>query len=202
MLLAVGIAIALTLNLNSWSETSVDTGVAIVQGGTSDFIGITELDGRQITEVMLTNDAGEPASLSAFRGQWVLVYFGFVNCPDICPTTLADFKQIKDALGDKAEQIVFVMVSVDGERDTPAVMETFLNRFDPEFVGFTAQPDAVRPLTDQFEVFFEKATTQGNYNIDHTPSSFLLDPEGRLRTEYAFGTERVVILEDLLAKIG
>src|SRR5258706_2822356 len=92
---------------------------------------------RQLQDFTLTNQAGKPMKLSDLRGQIALVFFGYTNCPDVCPIVVSNFTQIKAALGDKASKVAFVFISVDGKHDTPEVLTRWLGAFDPTFIGLT-----------------------------------------------------------------
>jgi protein SCO1 len=183
-------------------RTTIDA-PAIVEGGT-EYTGITEVQPVEpIEDFTLTSTTGEPVNFSDYRGKWVLIYFGFTFCPDFCPTTLLDFKQVKEALGDNADQVEFVMISVDGERDTPEVLSTYLGRYDETFVGLTGTSEEVQPATQEFGVHFEKRENPDSqfYTVDHTVSVFLVNPEGEWTTIYQHGTDPVMMAEDIQSKL-
>ncbi|MBC8099210.1 MAG: SCO family protein [Armatimonadetes bacterium] len=167
--------------------------------------GITTLDTPQpIADFTLTNQAGDALPFSQYQGQTVLLYFGYASCPDFCPTTLSDFKQIKARLGAQADAITFMMISVDGARDTPQVLANYLGRIDPAFVGLTGTAEEVSAATEQFGVIFEAnpLSDAGYYLVDHTVSLFLVDAAGQYTTYYAYGTDVEVIIADLAGKLG
>lgn len=139
-----------------------------------------------IGDAELTDQYGEPFRLSELNGRVALVFFGFTNCPDVCPLTMQSFRQFRNADGVDVENIAFVLISVDGERDTPEVMKAYLEQFAPGFIGLTAAPSTVKSLAGQFSAAFYKRTTDahGGYMIGHSPQSFVLDPKGRLRAEF------------------
>jgi protein SCO1/2 len=119
------------------------------------------------------------------RGRVALVLFGFTNCPDVCPLAMERLQQIHDARVLDHGEVAFVMISVDGERDTPAAMRAFLARYSPEFIGLTAPPANVEPIAAQFSAVFYKGHIAhgGSYSVAHSPQVFVLDPVGRLRAE-------------------
>ncbi len=148
----------------------------------------------------LIDQTGNPYGLEDFLDHWTVVSFGFVNCPDVCPITLANFTLVKRALGEKAEQVTFMFVSVDGARDTPEVLGKHLALFDPAFVGLTGDDNAVRPMTQAFGVRYEIVKPEGteaDYLVNHTASAFLVNPKGELQRIYSYGTDPEVIAADL-----
>lgn len=157
---------------------------------------------RQISDFTLSASGDTPVSLSDFRGSLVMLYFGYTNCPDACPATLLDFKRIKNALGDDANNIQFIMISVDPERDTPNVLEDYVTGYDPSFVGLTGTHDVLQQITEQFGVVYtrnDETTSQADYLVDHTVSKFLVDQEGQLVGVYSFMEEPSTIVDDVLS---
>jgi len=155
---------------------------------------------REVADFTLTSHTGDPLSLSDLEGSPVLLYFGYTFCPDICPTTLAEFVRVKRLLGDDADQVHFVFVSVDGERDTPEVLARYLPAFDKDFIGLTGEENIIRKIGADYGLFFQKQDVSGtsaDYLIDHTAASFLIDSERRLRTIYGYGTPADVISQDI-----
>ena len=134
----------------------------------------------------LLDQDGKPFKFSDLHGRTVLVFFGFTNCPNVCPPTLQQLRQIQRQLQQEAP-LTTVFVSVDGERDTPAVMQKYLEPFMPGFVGLTGDPRAVRDIAAQFRaVFFKGMPTDsvGGYNVEHTSQVYLVDKAGRLRATF------------------
>lgn len=153
----------------------------------------------QAPDVTLTNQAGQPTSLSDFRDKVVLLYFGYTFCPDVCPTTLTAVNKALEQLGNQADQVQVVMVSVDPQRDTPAVLANYLSNFNPTFVGLTGTPDEIASAATPFGVFYEQheGSVATGYLVDHTASVMVLDREGRLRLVFPFGTPAEDIASDL-----
>ena len=139
---------------------------------------------RPIEDVQLVDQHAEAFSLGDLRGKAVLVFFGFTNCPDVCPIAMAKFKQLQDSGKVDNARVAYVLVSVDGERDSPAAMRAYLENFSEDFVGLTAAPAIVRPVAKAFSASFYKGNVvNGNYDMSHSPQTFVLDPDGRLRAE-------------------
>lgn len=169
-----------------------------------DYDGSTRLDPpREMPDFTLTSHTGEPLSLSALRGQPVLLTFGFTHCPDICPLTLNEFKQIQGSLGEAGDEVHFVFISVDGQRDTPrALRQYFEVRGIDDFIGLTGPEADLRRLGVDYGLYFEtspnpNSNDPNNYLVDHTAGAFLLDEQGRWVYRYAFGTATEVIVDDL-----
>lgn len=168
----------------------------------TDFNGITAIDPQEVPDFTLTNQDGAPTKLSDLRGKPTLIFFGFTNCPDICPTTLSQYKQIHEALGDGAVNLVFI--SIDGERDTPEALKARLEKSQtPYVVALTAAPDVVLKAGAPFNVVAEpgEKDANGNYNIAHTASLFLLNKDGQWVAKYAYGTVVDVMIEDLKTRL-
>lgn len=188
--LIVGIAVALAF------------APGLIAKNTADNIGVGFVmePARQINDYTLTDQDGRPFKLSQLRGKFALIFFGFINCPDVCPLTMVDNKRIKQELGKDAEKIQFVLISLDGERDTPEAMRRYLSSFDSEFIGLTGSPSLMRGIGADFGVQFEKQKlgspginvgddAKGNYTIAHTSFSYLIDPTGRWIRTFPFQTE-------------
>lgn len=152
---------------------------------TADQLGARPETPRAVPFTLIDQD-GRPRTDEDFRGRWVLVYFGYTYCPDVCPTTLAVMANTLGQLGTQADRVVPVFVSVDPTRDTPAVLKSYLASFGLRFVGLTGKPDAIAKLAHAYGVYFQKhPLAGGNYSVDHTSAIYLLDPDGRFVKIYA-----------------
>ena len=134
-------------------------------------------------ELALTGHDGRPRTLADFRGKAVVLFFGFARCPDICPTTLADMANVMKALGKDAERVQVLFVTVDPERDTPAVLAKYVPAFDPRFLGLYGDTAATRRAAKEFKIYYGKSAgrTPDSYSVDHSAQSYVIDPQGRLR---------------------
>ncbi len=144
--------------------------------------------------------SGAPFKLSAQRGQVVLIFFGYTHCPDVCPTTMADFEQIHQRLGKDAGRVKFVFITVDPGRDTPQVVSQYAARFDPAFVGLSGTEQQLAPVWKAYGVYHQidkKSPTDTNYNVEHSTQVYLVDPSGNLRLTYSYGTPVDDILQDV-----
>jgi protein SCO1 len=167
---------------------------------------------HQVQDFTLTSHTGEPLNLHDLRGRAVLIFFGYTHCPDVCPTTLADYRRVKQALGDDADEVAFVFISVDGERDTPDVLTRYLHNFDTAFIGMTGDETALRRMGAEYGLMYQQeALNVGHehehghdhnlddesYFVQHTSPSFLIDRDGYLRLVYFYGTQPDVIAEGI-----
>ena len=142
------------------------------------------IEPRAVGDLAMKDQDGKPRRLADLAGAPALVFFGFTHCPDVCPTTLQKLAMIKSAKAKEMAGVRVVLVSVDGERDTPEVLEKFLERFDKDFVGLTAPSAEVRELALKFSApFFKDPPKNGGYSIQHSSRVYALDKQGRLRAE-------------------
>lgn len=147
----------------------------------------------------LTDQQNQPYRLSDQRGKVVLIFFGYSNCPDVCPITLNEFSNVKKQLGDKASQVAFVMVTVDPERDSTDQLKSLLDRVDPDFKGLTGDLATLETVWKNYGVFREQQVIEGSlgYLVDHSARIYLIDKNGDWRLNYPFGMEASQIVEDL-----
>jgi protein SCO1/2 len=147
----------------------------------------------------LTDQYGEPFQLSDQRGNVVLIFFGYTNCPDVCPVTLSEFKRIKEQLGDQAERVRFVYITVDPERDSQERVQAYLNNFDPNFIGLVGERESLEPIWEAYGVYAKRQDvgSAAGYLIDHTARTYLIDAQGNWRLNYPFGIETAKITEDI-----
>ena len=147
----------------------------------------------------LTASTGGQLSLSDLRGKVVLLYFGYTFCPDACPTTLSELKKVPAALGDRADEVQVVMVSVDPQRDTPEVLREYLSYFDPSFLGLTGTEEEVLAAATPLGIYFSahEGSAASGYLVDHTTTILVIDKAGYLRLLYGFETQGEDIAADM-----
>jgi protein SCO1/2 len=140
-----------------------------------------------------------PFTLSNQKGKVVLLFFGYTNCPDVCPVTLAHFKQIKADLGEQAGEVQFVFITVDPERDTAERLKDYLPNFDPGFIGLTGSRADLEPVWKNYGVYQARQETgsAAGYLVDHTARTYLIDRQGNWRLTYPFEMEKDAILSDV-----
>ena len=147
----------------------------------------------------LTGQNGQPVSLTDFSGKVVLLYFGYTTCPDVCPTTLADLRTARESLGALSEQVQVLMITVDPQRDTQAVLADYMSHFDSSFLGLTGTPEQIAEVATYYGIYYEKA--EGNptlgYLMNHTATVMAVDKDGFLRVVFPFGTPAQDIADDL-----
>jgi protein SCO1/2 len=150
--------------------------------------------------IELTDQYGEPFSLAAHEGKAVLLYFGYTTCPDACPTTLSDWIEVKRLLGDQADRVEFVMVTVDPERDTADKLNEYMAFFDPAFYAVTGDQETITEIERDYGIMAvreEHPESATGYLMNHTTSFWVIDTKGHLRLTFAHGTDPEVVTEDV-----
>jgi len=170
---------------------------------TPSFNGVS-LDRPEVApSLTLADSTGVPFALDAQTGKVVLVFFGYTHCPDVCPTTLLDWKKAAAALDDRARDVRFVFVSVDPERDTPAVAQRYAARFNPEFIGLSGTPAEIEALLARWKLAAFRDNIPGDtasvYTMSHPSQVFVVDPDGRLRLMHRAGLTPAQITADIRA---
>lgn len=164
------------------------------------FKGTEYPEGIPAEDFTLTTTEGRPFHLSDQRGKVVLLFFGFTSCPDVCPTTLAEAKRILEGLGEDSQNVRFVFITVDPERDTPERLGEYVSNFHPEIVGLIGTPEELQTMFDAYGIYAAKVPLEDSaaeYTMEHSARVFLVDQDGRLRLSYAFGTPDEEILQDV-----
>lgn len=137
---------------------------------------------RPIPDFHLTQADGQALTLADWRGHWTVVYFGYTHCPDVCPTTLATFKQVWKDLGARglADKLRFDFISVDPQRDTPDVLRRYVDYFDPTFIAATGVDEQLQPLTRALGLTYSRTTdANGKIEVGHSAAAIIVDPHGR-----------------------
>ncbi len=179
-LIGVGV---LLVTVPRGSQPVESSGTALIGGPFS----LTGTDGKTVTD-------------RDFRGRYMLVFFGFTHCPEICPAELQVIAQALDKLGDKAKQVVPVFITLDPERDTPQVMGEYVKSFGPNFVGLTGTPDQIATAAKEYRIAYTKVenkSSPGDYSIDHSALAYLMDQQGRYVAHFAYGTSADEMAEKL-----
>ena len=147
----------------------------------------------------LTGPDGGPVSLEDYRGQAVMLYFGYTFCPDVCPATLVELAKARQLLGKDADKLQVIMVTVDPMRDTSEKLEKYATHFDPSFLGLTGSEDEIAAAATPYGIYYQKqdGSEATGYLMDHTASVIVVDPDGHLRLIYPFGTPGEDIAEDI-----
>ena len=162
----------------------VESSGAALVGGPFELVGT---DGKAVTE-------------RDFRGRYMLVFFGFTHCPDICPAELQVIAHALEKLGDKGKKVVPVFITLDPERDTPQAMAEYVKSFGRNFVGLTGSPEAIADAAKAYRVAYAKVENKesaSDYSVDHSALVYLMDPEGKYVTHFSYGTSADEMAEKL-----
>lgn len=154
-------------------------------------VDITGVD--YANELNLTDADGRRRTLADFKGKVSVIFFGYTQCPDVCPTTLAEVAAARKLLGPDGARVLAIFVTVDPERDLPEVLKAYVSSFGADFVGLRGTPEETKAVARQFKIFYSKVPgkTETSYTIDHTAGAYVLDAKGRARlfTRYGLGPE-------------
>src|SRR5690606_1501500 len=183
-LLAVASALALTL-------AACDSKPA--------FSGIDITGADYATGFSLTDHNGQPRTLADFQGKVVVVFFGFTQCPDVCPTSMSEMAEAKRLLGADGDRFQGLFVSVDPERDTPEIMREYMASVDPTFLALYAAPEALPDVAKSFRIYYKKVegATPTSYTMDHSAGSYVYDPQGRIRLYNRYGSGAQALANDV-----
>lgn len=147
----------------------------------------------------LTDHTGKPRTLADYKGKVVVVFFGYTQCPDVCPTTMVEMANVLKDMGSLASKVQVLFVTVDPERDTQELLSKYVPAFDPSFVGLYGDAAATEKVAKEFRVFYQKVPgkTPGSYSMDHTAGSYVFDPDGHIRLFIRHGQGPEPIAHDL-----
>lgn len=167
----------------------------------------TEFRGVDITgadyarDFALTDHNGQVRSLKDFRGKVVVVFFGFTQCPDVCPTSMQELAQVKQALGADGDRLQGIFVTVDPERDQLDMLKAYMANFDPSFLALRPTPEQLPALAKDYKIYYKKVDGKSptSYTMDHSAGSYVYDPQGRLRVYTRYGTGAQALLSDIQA---
>jgi len=150
-------------------------------------------------EVQLTDHNGKPKRLADFKGKVVVLFFGFTQCPDVCPTAMVEMAQVKKELGQDADKLQVVFVTVDPERDTQEVLKAYMENFDPTFLALRGTPEQLGQIAADFRIIYNKVngSTPTSYTMDHSAGRYIYDTNGRLRLYARYGIEVPAIASDI-----
>lgn len=138
-------------------------------------------------EFQLVDQTGKTVTKADYQGKWLLIFFGYTHCPDVCPTTLNTVAEVLEKLGDRAGQVQPLFITVDPERDTPEQLADYVGAFDPRIAGLGGTPAQIKKAAQSFKVYYARVDQEGgDYSMDHTAYLYVMDPEGRLESVYSF----------------
>jgi protein SCO1 len=165
----------------------------------------TDITGADFAkDFALTDHNGRAVTLSTFKGKIVTVFFGFTQCPDVCPTTMAEMAEVMKGLGEKAKDLQVLFITVDPERDTAALLKQYVPAFHPSFLGLYGDKAATEATAKGFKVFYQKVPgkSEGSYSVDHTAGSYVFDKTGKVRLFLKHGVGAEPTLHDLKLLLG
>jgi protein SCO1/2 len=147
----------------------------------------------------LSDHNGQTRSLSDFKGQVVVVFFGYTQCPDVCPTSMTELAEVKRLLGAKGGKLQGVFVTVDPARDTPEMLKAYMANFDPSFLAFIPTPEQLAVVAKDFKVYYKKVDgkTPTSYTMDHSAGSYVFDAQGNLRLFSRYGSGPQALADDI-----
>lgn len=166
---------------------------------TAQFRAIDITGAEYARDFQLTDHNGQARTLKDFKGKIVVVFFGYTQCPDVCPTTLAELAEVKRSLGADGARLQGVFVTVDPERDTPEVLKAYMGNFDPAFVALRGTPEQLVAVAKDYKVYYKKVEgkTPTSYTMDHSAGSFIYDTQGRLRLYTRYGSGAQALADDV-----
>jgi len=168
------------------------------------FKGVDITGAEYARTLSLPDQNGKARTLDDFKGKVTVVFFGYTQCPDVCPTTMAELAQVKKALGKDGDRVQGVFITVDPERDTPETLKAYMASFDPSFVALRGTPEETKATAKEFKVFYAKVPgkVEGSYTMDHTAGSYVLDPKGKVRLFVRYGSPAEALTADLKALLA
>jgi protein SCO1/2 len=190
LFLAAGLAVLATLGACDGSRPGAER---------PSFKGVDITGAEYARKLSLADVDGRTRTLADFKGKVAVVFFGYTQCPDVCPTTMAELAEVKRSLGADGDRLVGVFVTVDPERDTAPLLKEYLANFGPDFVGLRGTPEQTRDTAKEFKVFYAKVPgkTESSYTIDHTAGSYVFDTQGRVRLFTRYGSGAKALADDL-----
>lgn len=159
-----------------------------------------ELTGAEYARSLnLTDQDGRARSLADFKGKVLVVFFGYTQCPDVCPTTMAELAEVKRSLGADGDKVQGIFVTIDPERDTAPLLKAYLASFDPSFVALRGSEEQTKAAAQEFKVFYARVPgkTPESYTMDHTAASFIFDTQGRVRVYARYGAGSAALADDI-----
>ena len=147
----------------------------------------------------LSDHNGQTRSLSDYKGHVVVVFFGYTQCPDVCPTSMTELAEVKRLLGAQGDKLQGVFVTVDPARDTPEMLKAYMANFDPSFIAFIPSPEQLAVVAKDFKVYYKKVDgkTPTSYTMDHSAGSYVFDAQGNLRLFSRYGSGPQALAEDI-----
>jgi protein SCO1/2 len=178
------------------------------KASTKPFLSAVDITGADYgSKLSLPDQNGKIRTMADFKGKFTVVFFGYTQCPDVCPTTMAELAQVKKSLGKDGDRVQGVFITIDPERDTPELLKAYLTAFDPSFIALRGTLEQTAAAAKDFKVYSAKVPSKSadTYTMDHTAGSYVFDDAGRLRlfTKYGSGAEALAAdLKNLISSAG
>jgi len=150
-------------------------------------------------DLRLKDHHGNLKTMKDFKGKIAVVFFGFTQCPDVCPTSMTTMAEVKRLLGAQGDRLQVLFITVDPERDTQLLLKDYMANFDPSFIALRPEPDELKGVASDFKIYFKKVSgsTPTSYTMDHSAGKYIFDTEGRVRLFSAYGTDAATIASDI-----
>ena len=167
--------------------------------GKPEFRGVDISEVDYARDIQLPDHNGQQRSLKDFKGKVAVVFFGYTQCPDVCPTTMQEMAEVKRMLGKDGDRLQAIFVTVDPERDTADMLKAYMANFDPDFVALRGSPEQLAAMAKDFKVYYKKVEgkTPTSYTMDHSAASYIYDTKGNLRLYSRYGSGAEALLSDI-----
>jgi protein SCO1 len=195
------------MNKRSALKILATTGLVVGAGGflsacsekKQSFAAIDVTGADYARDFSLTDHNGQTRALKDFSGKVVVLFFGYTQCPDVCPTSMAELAEVKRLLGKDGDRLQGLFITVDPQRDTPEVLKAYMTNFDPSFLALYTTPDKLSAVAKDYKVYFKKVegSTPTSYTMDHSAGSYVYDTQGKLRLYTRYGTGAAPLLADI-----
>lgn len=195
---------ALKLIAASVGVAAVGVGLSAC-GETKQNFNAVDITGADYAKGLSLKDAdGKVRTLADFKGKVVVLFFGYAQCPDVCPTTMTEMAQVKQQLGKDGDKLQVLFLTVDPARDTPEVLKAYMGAFDPSFVALIPTPEELAAVAKDFKVYYKKVDgkTLTSYSMDHSAASYVYDTQGRLRLYARYGAGVPTMVADVKALLA
>jgi len=185
----------------AWAGIAATLGLAACSEPRPSFNAVDITGADYAKDFSLKDADGKTRTLADFKGKVVVLFFGYAQCPDVCPTTMTEMAQVKQQLGSDGDKLQVLFVTVDPARDTPEVLKAYMGAFDPSFVALIPTADQLVTTAKDFKVYFKKVEgkTPTSYSMDHSAASFVYDTQGRLRLYARYGAGVAPMVSDVKA---
>jgi protein SCO1/2 len=186
-------------SLARWSLLAGSAGLLACSEKKLNFVSIDLTGADYALDFTMTDHNGQPRSIKDFAGKVVVLFFGYTQCPDVCPTSMAELAEVKRLLGKDGERLQGLFITVDPARDTPEVLKAYMTNFDPSFLALYTTPEKLEAIAKDYKVYYKKVDgkTATSYTMDHSAGSYVYDTQGKLRLYTRYGTGAPALAADI-----